>query len=72
MGFGRTIPDGRLPVFSVETVAEAKALITLCCPRGLDGKFFARELADEQTLENLQRFSDRLAAAYPLIRRAKC
>lgn len=65
MGFGRgPIPDGRLPVFSTDTEEEAEALIVLCCPRGADGNYYARELAEHQTLDNLQKFSDRLAAGW--------
>lgn len=70
MGFGRgPIPDGRLPVFSTDTEEEAQRLIVLCCPRDRDGHYFARELATEQTLENLQRFSDRLAHGWTLLKR---
>lgn len=67
MGWGPTIPSGRLPVFSVNTEEEAQSLVVLCCPRGDDGHFYARELAEEQTLENLQKFSDRLARGWDLI-----
>lgn len=40
---------------------EAKALITACCSMNYDGKYFARELAEEQTLENLELFGNKLA-----------
>jgi hypothetical protein len=56
-------------VFSVDTEEEAEDLIVLCCPMGSDGQYYARELAAEQTLENLQRFSDRLAAGYAFMKR---
>jgi hypothetical protein len=56
-----------LPVFSVDTEEDAKQLITLCCPRDAAGIFYARELAHEQTLENLQAFSDKLARGYALL-----
>ena len=39
-------------------------LIVMTCPRGTDGHYYARELIAEQTLENLQLFSDKLAKAY--------
>ena len=55
-------PYGRLPVFGVETEEEAEKLIIMCCPRGADGNYYARELAAEQTLENLVAFSDHLQA----------
>lgn len=69
MGFGPKLPKGRLPVFSTDTEEEAQSLIVMCCPRDLDGHYYARELAEEQTLENLQRFSDRLAKAWVLMQR---
>ena len=73
MGFGRKLPKGTLPVFSTNTEQEAHSLIVMCCPMDLDGHYYARELAGEgqQTLENLQKFSDRLAAAWQRLKRAK-
>ena len=72
MGFGRgPIPDGALPVFSTNTEEEAQSLIVLTCPMGYAGKYYARELATEQTLENLQKFSDRLAEAWQLTKGRK-
>ena len=56
--------QGFLPVFSVETEEEAVALLTMACPRNLDGEWVARELAEEQTLENLYAFGDRLRVLY--------
>lgn len=70
MGFGRKIPRGRLPVFAVADEREAEALIVLTCPRTYDGEYVARELVDAQTLENLRRFSDRLALAHEAMRAA--
>ncbi len=63
-----------MPVFSVGDEEEAKQLIVLCCPRTTDGKaYFARELAAEQTLENLAKFSDKLDAGHEIIKkRGKC
>lgn len=63
-----TVPEGRLAVFSVDTEEEAEALLVLTCPRAKDNKsFIAPELAEEQTLENLTRFSDRLAKGWRMI-----
>ena len=65
MGFGRgPVPDGKLPVFSVGDEAEAKLLLTMTCPTNMDGDFVAPELAEEQTLENLYAFGDRLRTAH--------
>lgn len=64
MGFGRKLPPGRLPVFSVDTEEEAKHLIALACPMSYDRKYYAQELAEEQTIPNLRKFSDRLAEIY--------
>lgn len=47
-------------MYSVADEEEAKALITLCCPRDHHGTHYARELAQKQTIENLQAFSDKL------------
>lgn len=58
-------------MFSVNTEKEAKDLIILCCPRGYDGHYYARELAEEQTLENLERFSARLAKGYEMMQKRK-
>lgn len=55
-----TVPKGSLPVWSCDTEEEAKSLIVATCPRGPNGKFYARELAAEQTLENLGAFSRKL------------
>lgn len=62
--FGQKCPDGFLPVFSVDTEDEARQLLTLACPRNMDGEFVARELAEEQTLGNLTAFGQRLAELY--------
>lgn len=35
-------------------------LIIMACPRDQEGEHYARELAQEQTLENLVAFSDKL------------
>jgi hypothetical protein len=59
--------EGFLPVFSVDTEEDAEALLILACPRNMDGEFVARELVQEQTLDNLQAFSDKLAMCYGLL-----
>lgn len=72
MRYGRgALPKGFLPVFSVDTEEEAKELIALCCPTDIAGNYYARELAEEQTLENLQLFSDKLAKGYEMLQNAK-
>ena len=58
--FGPKCPRGFLPVYSVGDEEEAKALLIASCPRNYQGEFVAEELAQEQTLERLQVFSDRL------------
>ena len=63
-----TVPEGHLPVFSVNSAEEAKILITLTCPTNEHGEYYARELAEVQTLDNLDAFSDKLAAAYELMK----
>ncbi len=54
-------------MFSVDTEAEAEQLIIATCPRDAAGTYYARELVHEQSLENLQAFSDKLAKTYELI-----
>lgn len=56
-----------MPVFSVDTEAEAKMLLVMTCPKNAAGQFVARQLAEEQTLENLAAFSDQLKAAHDLL-----
>ena len=58
--YGRTCPEGFLPVYSVDTEEEARRLIAATCKMGWDGKYYAPELAEEQTLETLLAFGDRL------------
>lgn len=71
MGYGRVTPEGRLPVFSVDTEEEAKKLITMACPTDAEGNHFARELAEEQTLENLALFSDKLQTYWDILQTMK-
>lgn len=63
MGVGRVPTKGSLPVYSADTEEEAKRIVVLTCGTTADGEYFARELAEEQTLENLGAFSDRLHEA---------
>ena len=58
-----------MPVLSVDTEEEARALLVMTCSTNIDREFIARELAQEQTLENLQQFSDRLYDAYNVMKR---
>ncbi len=64
MRFGPKCEPGSLPVFSVDTEEEARSLLSLACERNMRGEYVARELVVNQTLENLQKFSDRLAAVW--------
>ena len=74
MGFGRTLPRGTLPVFSVADEKEAKDLIVMCCETNIHGEYIARELAREQTLENLDSFGERLRKMHDevLVPRGNC
>lgn len=58
-------------MFSVDTEEEARRLIIAACPRDDRGTYYARELAHEQTLENLQVFSDKLARTWALMQERK-
>lgn len=70
---GPVVPPGHLPVFSVADEQEARDLLVAACGTNLHGDFVARELVVEQTLENLARFSHRLADIHDYPREAgKC
>lgn len=56
--------QGYLPIFSVDTEEEARQLLIATCKRNLEGEFVAPELTQEQTLENLYAFGDRLREIY--------
>lgn len=58
-------------MFSVNTEEEAKSLLTLACPTNSAGEFVARELTQEQTLENLYAFGDKLEKYYKIIKARK-
>lgn len=64
MRFGPEVPNGFMPVFSVDTEEDARHLLVLACGRNLQGEFFSRELTQEQSFKNLRVFSDRLAKAW--------
>ena len=53
-GLARTQADKR----------KAVALLTRACPTNIRGEFVAPELVEEQTLENLYAFGDRLRGLY--------
>lgn len=69
--FGQTVPEGFLPVFSVDTEAEAKRLLTMACGTNFKGDFVAKELVEEQTFEHLLHFSNRLQEAWNFIHKKK-
>lgn len=54
---------------SVDDEEEARLLLVFTCSRNLEGEFVARELEKEQTLENLEKFGQRLADAYAVMKR---
>ncbi len=54
-------------MFTVNNEEEAKLLVNLACPKNYDNQHFAPELAEEQTLENLYAFGDRLNDIYQKI-----
>ena len=51
-------------MFTTDTREEAEALITLACPMNSAGQYVAPELAQEQTMENLDAFGSRLKHLY--------
>ena len=61
-----------LPVFSVGSEEEAKMLLTMTCPRNYDNEFVAPELAEEQSIKNLNAFGDRLRAAHAKLSKETC
>ena len=56
-----------LPVFAVDTEEDARDLLVASCATNLKGEFVAQELLYEQTLENLDRFSERLQTTWERI-----
>lgn len=71
MRYGRTVPRGFLPVYSVDTEEEAKNLLVFACPKNVDGEFVAPELVEEQTIPNLFAFGDRLAKAHDIMKKTR-
>lgn len=69
--FGRSVEEGFLPVYSVDTEKEAKELVVACCKRDLNHEFISSELEQDQTLENLVAFSDRLHTAYRRMKKGR-
>lgn len=67
MRYAERVEDGFLAVYSVADEDEARALLTLACPMSYDREFIAEELAREQTMDNLQAFSDRLHEAHSVL-----
>lgn len=55
-------------MYSVADDEEARHLLVLACSTNRKGQFIADELAREQTLENLEAFSDRLHVAHEHMR----
>jgi hypothetical protein len=70
VSYGRSCPHGYLPVYSVGSEEEARRLLILACPKDLGGQFVAPELVEEQTIENLAAFSDRLHAAHEHLKKS--
>ena len=54
-------------MYSVGTDTEAKRLITLTCSLGYDGEYYSNELSQEQTIGNLEAFSEKLDKAHVLL-----
>ena len=68
MGYGRVPPNGHLCVHSVCCEDRAQSLIVLCCEMNFVGEYIARELAMEQTLDNLEAFGERLARTEKMLK----
>jgi len=66
--YGRTIEKGFLPVYSVDTEEEARSLLVAACQTNHNNEFIARELSQEQTMQNLFAFSDRLEKIHGMIK----
>jgi hypothetical protein len=68
--FGPKCEEGALPVYSVGSEKEAMDLLVMTCPTNLKGEFVAPDLVLEQTLENLDKFAERLDRAHKLVVKA--
>ena len=58
---------GFLPVYSVDTEEEARALLVLACGTNAGGEFVARELVEDQSLEMLTSFGERLERTHKMM-----
>jgi hypothetical protein len=58
----------RMPVLDVDSTVQGWALLAFTCTM-VDGQFIVRELEQEQTVENLAKFGQRLADAYAVMKR---
>lgn len=54
-------------MFSVGSEKEAKSLLVMSCPTNNDGEYIARQLIHDQSLDNLQEFSDFLAERHEIL-----
>jgi hypothetical protein len=55
-------------VYAVADEKEAQDLLVLTCGTNIRGEYVADELVHEQTLENLERFSDRLDRGHEMLK----
>ncbi len=62
---------GFLPVYSVDSAEEARQLLIAACDTNVEREFVARELVEQQTLENLYAFGRRLADVHDRVKRAR-
>lgn len=67
--YGTEVEKGFLTVFTVDTEEDAKDLIILACGTNADGEYVAAELVGrgKQTIDNLNKFGDRLQATWEFI-----
>ncbi len=56
-----------LPVFSVGDEEEAHKLLVMACPTNQQGEFIDRFTAREQTLDNLELFSNELERFHDIL-----
>ena len=60
-------------MYSVGTEDEAEELLVMACETNLQGRFVARELVQEQTFENLEKFGLRLGRYHDiLVEKGQC
>ena len=58
-------------MFSTDTEEEAKKLVVMTCSLAELGVYISNELSHVQSLENLRKFSDKLATANEFLQRRK-